>query len=1032
MVAAAEDAADEGRAFAELEELLSQEEFDQAFKAASQLPVSIEQTHAVVYTSLQTRRWAEARAAIRKLRQHLQQQQQKSPTAAAAAAAGTAAAAPAEFGLEEAYCLYRLNNPQKALQLLGELQQQKLRPQDEAAATHLHAQVLHRCGHYREAFDIYTRLLVGSSKQDKEVLLLLSPLFACFLSRAAVLRPHTQCTHTRSTTQLQTAAAAAAAAPDTKSAVHCGSSRCCYLLLLLAAAATCCCCFLLLLAAAAVCCCCLKCRPFASYSLWFADIQDLLVSNYLACMTCMLQSEAASCSRSGSSSSSSSSGKDKPHPPAVSAALQNDCSSSGTFELPFNAACLAMQKGDLERADALLHRSIGRLLLRQQSLLMLLMQQQPLSMPLLRAATAADAAAAHKNSCLSSFDCGRLCCRCLSRRAVAAAVAAAVAGCICFSLGLWCLARPRVQVLLCLAAACVLAAAELCAAEEGVSLADAFGCLEGGHPGEFAGLLVQQAVLQQQRGHAAAAERVYSTLQSAVEQQQQQQHQQQHEQQHEQQQQQQQQQVDVGVVAVAITNRDVLCLQRRQRFAAASAAAAAAAAAVAFLCVVLLHARLVLLWRLCLSNEMLLHAAAAAAAAAAVAVAVLALGVGVVRCLGLLQAGRTEEAFRVVSSLSSRLGSSVGLERLKATIQFVSGKIGKAEQTLRVLVETAIPDYQGLDSPRFDLQLALAALLLQKGDRAQASALLREVQQQLFKLAQQKRSSSSSDSSSDSSSSSSRYLTLLGAAFELQQQIEGIDGVFESLQLQTALEGVQGLAAVSASVEFSLAAAALAASVGRWEFAAAQSEQALQRLQQQQQQQQQDGEAAAAAELRALVSLAEGLCRFDLEKAGVYVQRLMRFTPQSVSLLDADEIEARSLPATRSRKTAAVAAAAAAAATGGGGKTGKRRRRKKIRYPKGFDPSKPQLPPDPESSNSCSNSCNSCSNSCSSSSSSRSRSSSSRRSSSSSSSSDSSSRISNSSTSNSSSSSSTSSSSSSSSSNHGEVHCLLRSLQEWL
>ncbi|KAL8440904.1 hypothetical protein Emag_007636 [Eimeria magna] len=733
MAAAAEDAAAEGRAFAELEELLSQEEFDQAYKAASQLPVSVEQTHAVVYSSLQTRRWAEARAAIRKLRQHLQQQQQKSPTAAAAAAA-----AAGDFGLEEAYCFYRLNNPQKALQLLSELQQQKLRPQDEAAATHLHAQVLHRCGRYREAFEIYARLLAASSKQDKEILLLRLLLLRHQLLLSCCLA---QCARTRSTAQFGAAVAAAA---------------------------------------------------------------DLLVSNYLACMTCMLQTEAASCS----SSSSSSRSKEKPHPAAVSAALQNDCSSSGTFELPFNAACLAMQQGDLDTAESLLHRSI---------------------------------------------------------------------------------------------------------AEEGVSLADVMSCLENGRAGELAGLLVQQAVLQQQQGHAAAAERVYAMLQSAIEQQQQQRQQQQ---QHEQQQ--QQQQLDVGVAAVAMTNQSVLSLKRRQRLEGD------------------LEERLRRMGPLDLLQHKLTKPQA--------------LGIGVVRCLGLLQAGRTEEALRVVSSLSSRLGGFVGLERLKATIQFVSGKLSKAEQTLRCLLETSIPEQQSLDSPRLDLQLALGALLLQKGDRPQASALLREVQQQLLKLAQHKRTSSTSSSSS-SSSSSSRYLTLLGAAFELQQQADGIDGVFESLQLQTALEGVQGLAAVSASVDFSLAAAALAASVGRWEFAAAQSEQALQRLQQQQQQQQQerDGEAAATAELRALVSLAEALCRCDLEKAGVYVQRLMRFIPQSVSLLDADEIELRSLPATRSRK-AAAAAAAAAAASGAGGvvKATKKRRRKKIRYPKGFDPTKPQLPPDPE------------------------------------------------------------------------------------
>ncbi|KAL8425567.1 hypothetical protein Efla_007336 [Eimeria flavescens] len=675
--AAAGDVADEGRAFAELQELLSREEYDSALKAA--MPVSLEQTHVAVYCSLQTQRWAEARAAIRKLRQQ-QQQQQQDPQTTAAAAAGP-------FALEEAYCMYRLNSPQKALQPLRDLEQQQqlLQPEDAAAAAHLHAQLLHRCGRYREAFEEYAKMLAsGGQHADRELTVRLR-LIPC----------------------------------------------------------RCCCCG---------CCCCFR-LPTRCRCCWFAAT------------------------------------------------------------LLFGVLLLVLTR--------------------------------------------------------------------LQLRPVAAA-----AGCVAAA-----------------AAAACISAAELCAAEEGVSAAEAMNCLERGEGGELAGLLVQQAVLQQQRGHAAAAETVYAAVQAALD---------------HQQQQQQQQQMDMVVAAVALNNSFVLSLQRRQPIREDLADALSRVGPL----------------------EAVQHKLTKPQA----------LGIGVNRCLGLLQSGRVEEGLRAVTGLSSRLGHFAALERIRAVIQFVSGKIGKSEQTLRALLEETIPgQQQELCSPHFDLQLALAALLLQKGDRSQASSLLREVQQQLLELSKQQQTSSSS--------SSSRYLMLLGAVFELQQQAEGPEGALESLQIQTALEGVQGLAAVSASVDFSLAAAALAASLGRWEFAAAQSKQALQRLQQQQQQQQQLGSEAPAAELRALVSLAEALCRVDLDEAGVYVQRLMRYTPQSVSLLDADEIEARGLPVTRSRRVAGVAAGGRGAPLSETGseargqqqlKASKKRRKKKIRYPKGFDPTKPQLPPDPE------------------------------------------------------------------------------------
>ncbi|XP_026194070.1 signal recognition particle subunit SRP72 [Cyclospora cayetanensis] len=124
---------DEGKAFSVLEELLAKEEYDKAFKTSTQLPLSLKQTEALVFSALQTGRWESARAAIRRLRQ---QQQQKESSGEDSAAAHT----PPPLALEEAYCLYRLNKPQKALQLLAELQRQP-QTHNAMALTHLHAQV---------------------------------------------------------------------------------------------------------------------------------------------------------------------------------------------------------------------------------------------------------------------------------------------------------------------------------------------------------------------------------------------------------------------------------------------------------------------------------------------------------------------------------------------------------------------------------------------------------------------------------------------------------------------------------------------------------------------------------------------------------------------------------------------------------------------------------------------------------------------------------------------------------------------------
>ncbi|XP_026194069.1 signal recognition particle subunit SRP72-like [Cyclospora cayetanensis] len=75
----------------------------------------------------------------------------------------------------------------------------------------------------------------------------------------------------------------------------------------------------------------------------------------------------------------------------------------------------------------------------------------------------------------------------------------------------------------------------------------------------------------------------------------------------------------------------------------------------------------------------------------------------------------------------------------------------------------------------------------------------------------------------------------------------------------------------------------------------------------------------------------------------------MRYLPQSVNLIDGEEVEMRRLPPTTRGRRCPLATPGEAAQEGAGSHLAERRKRKKkIRYPKGWDPSKPQLPPDPE------------------------------------------------------------------------------------
>ncbi|OEH75187.1 hypothetical protein cyc_05348 [Cyclospora cayetanensis] len=300
-----------------------------------------------------------------------------------------------------------------------------------------------------------------------------------------------------------------------------------------------------------------------------------------------------------------------------------------------------------------------------------------------------------------------------------------------------------------------------------------------------------------------------------------------------------------------------------------------------------------------------------------------------------------EDCRRLTVSLTSRFGGCASLQRIKAAVQLCACRFHKAEETLRDL----------LTSPSLELpENAPQRLQLQSFNNRQETSKV-PLHPWISSAEPWRIRRASCAASAAATSSSCAVAALRGAApcafaaaTSIAVALQRFRAVLRLLHWLGVAAARCGSASTAAYVELSLTAAALAASLSRWEVAAAQSETALQRLQQQP-----HGEAVGAAELRATLSLTEALTRTDLSKAEVNVQRLMRYLPQSVNLIDGEEVEMRRLPPTTRGRRCPLATPGEAAQEGAGSHLAERRKRKKkIRYPKGWDPSKPQLPPDPE------------------------------------------------------------------------------------
>lgn len=169
-----------------------------------------------------------------------------------------------------------------------------------------------------------------------------------------------------------------------------------------------------------------------------------------------------------------------------------------------------------------------------------------------------------------------------------------------------------------------------------------------------------------------------------------------------------------------------------------------------------------------------------------------------------------------------------------------------------------------------------------------------------------------------------------------------------------------GSFATEAFVICSLVAAGAAAAVGAWKESATFCIEALQKIRAFPSEE--TRQSLAPLETSAMVQLFEAQSHSDLPAAHKSFSELEKRLSGSLGLLDAEELERRELPPLR--RTRRTAGSKAGGAVGGnslhsvgvaekqippGTQAGRTRKRKrKPRYPKGFDPSKPSIPPDPE------------------------------------------------------------------------------------
>ncbi|EPR59255.1 SRP72 RNA-binding domain-containing protein [Toxoplasma gondii GT1] len=306
-----------------------------------------------------------------------------------------------------------------------------------------------------------------------------------------------------------------------------------------------------------------------------------------------------------------------------------------------------------------------------------------------------------------------------------------------------------------------------------------------------------------------------------------------------------------------------------------------------------------------------------------------ALTLAVNRCVAFILAGRLEEARRLLAASSARFGPrQPKLILLRAALQLASGRPAKAEEQLRHLLSSSSPSSPSVSLPPAEeirVHLALAALRLEQGDSAGASSVLGAARARLQSM---------SEDCPEKSAATDR-LSLLRDLVAMQQRAGDAEGAIQSLEAeQTAWKDKSsGDSGARFAVSVLLTSASACAALGHWAAAGQKCREVLAQTQ-----------ATSPEYLRALVGAVHASSfSSSSEQDAKFLRELRQRIPQRILLLDSDEVEKQDVTACAPRKTKESRPSAGDAEA-----EKKKKKKRKPRWPKGFDPNEPHLPPDPE------------------------------------------------------------------------------------
>lgn len=313
------------------------------------------------------------------------------------------------------------------------------------------------------------------------------------------------------------------------------------------------------------------------------------------------------------------------------------------------------------------------------------------------------------------------------------------------------------------------------------------------------------------------------------------------------------------------------------------------------------------------------------------------------RCVAFIQTGRLEEARRLLTAFSSKFGDKQPpkLLLLHAAFHLASNNPRKAEERLRLLANLPSPPLPLLEAVRG--RLALATLRMAARDATGASRMLEEARALLLPAAAPQGPVGAGKATSGSfgpGEGPSVCRQLLLEVATLQQLAGDEAGAVQSLTDQVELykESKEDASAAEMAVKLLLTAAKANASLHRWQAALAQSREASALAPR-----------GSAQHLLALAGIAEATTELGQPISAEVLAALRERLPERVRLIDSDELERQeAVPAAALLLRGKVPGTKEIVSEAEKARKGTKRKRRCPRWPKGFDPNQPRMPPDPE------------------------------------------------------------------------------------